>query len=219
MRAFLVALNQMLAIVLDTPIGVTSGGRVSVFTLPPSSGNARAIIRVGTYNGGSPQIVLSRNVRAGRVRNINNLFSNGCGILGGCDYIEIITTRVRRGAAGVEVDYIEVDGQLVQVTSPTPEPAAWAMMILGFAFTAYRLKALRPRSENSAAVFRAGLAGKQAYSENSACMFASVAQPSFARPSNAANCSSEKRIAFCCGLNFDQAAGTGDHEIRIRLRS
>ena len=133
----------MLAIVLDTPIGVTSGGSVSVFTLPPGSGNARATIRIGSYNAGSPQIVFSRNVRAGQVRNLNNLFNRGCGILGGCDYIEIITTRVRRGAAGVSVDYIEVDGQLVQVTSPTPEPATWALMILGFTITAYRLKALR----------------------------------------------------------------------------
>lgn len=140
---FLVGLGQTLAIVLDTPIGVTSGGSVSIFTLAPSSGRARAVIRVGSYNGGSPTIAFSRNVRAGNVRNINNLFRRGCGILSGCDYIEIVTTRTRRGAEGVEVDYIVVNGEIVEVTSPTPEPPAWAMMIIGFGAIGLRLKAHR----------------------------------------------------------------------------
>lgn len=142
---FLITLGQTLGIVLDTPIGVTSGGSVSVFTLAPSTGVARAQIRVGSYNGGSPVIAFTRNIRAGNNRTINNIFRRGCGVLSGCDYIEIITTRTRRGAEGAAVDYVEVNGEIVEVTSPTPEPSAWAMMIIGFAGLAARLKAARRR--------------------------------------------------------------------------
>jgi len=143
---FLIGLNQTLALVLTQPVGAISGGRISIFTLAPFIGNARAIIRIGSYNGGSPIIAVSRNVRAGNDRNFNNLFRRGCGILGGCDYIEIITNRTRRGADGVVIDYIEVDGVIVEVTAPTPEPSTWALMILGFAATATRMKQLSRRS-------------------------------------------------------------------------
>ncbi len=140
---FLVGRNQTLGILLDTAIGVTSGGSVSVFTLSPELGRAHARIRVGNYNGGSPVFATSRNVRAGRNRTFNNVFHRGCGLLGGCDYIEIITNRTRRGAAGVEVDYVVVDGEVVMVTGPTPEPSTWVLMIIGFVAVAWRLKHLR----------------------------------------------------------------------------
>lgn len=140
---YLVGLNQTLAIQLDTPVGVTNGGSVTVFSLPPDTGVARGVLRVGRYNGGAPDIVASRNCRAGNDRSINNLFNRGCGILGGCDYIEIFTRRTRRGAGGVEVDYIVVDGEVIEVTSPSPEPSTWALMILAFAGIAIRLKTVR----------------------------------------------------------------------------
>jgi hypothetical protein len=116
-----------------------------VFTLPPASGNARARILIGAYNGGSPIFLRGRNVTAGNSRTItaNNGLVNGCRLLGGCDYVEIITTRTRRGAAGVEVDYVVVDGEVVEVASPTPEPTTWALMIIAFAGVAWRLKAMR----------------------------------------------------------------------------
>ena len=152
---FLVGLNQTLSIRLDNPIGATASTSVSIFTLPPDSGNARATISFGSYNNGSPIIVLSRNVNAGSSSNINNLFQRGCGLLGGCDFIEIITNRTRRGAEGVEVDYIVVDGVVVQLTSPAPEPSIWAMLILAFAGCALRLKQIR-RSQNSAPVLNRG---------------------------------------------------------------
>ena len=144
-NGFLVGFRQTLGILLNTRIGGTSGGNISVFTLAPSQGIARATISIGVYNNGNPQFATSRNVRAGNSRSIGNLFSRGCGVLGGCNYIEIFTYRSRRGANGVNVDYITVDGEVVQVTSPTPEPSAWALMIVGFMAVAMRLKALRKR--------------------------------------------------------------------------
>lgn len=142
-EGFLLGLGDTLGIVLDDAVGVSSGGNISVFTLAPDSGAARATIRIGNYNNGAPQFAISGNVRAGNTRSFTNLFNRGCGILGGCNYIEIITNRTRRGADGVDVDYVTVDGELVQVASPTPEPSVWTLMILGFAAVALRLKALR----------------------------------------------------------------------------
>jgi hypothetical protein len=153
---FLIKFQQTLGIVLDQPVGVSNGGNITVFTLQPDLGRARATIRIGTYNNGSPQFVGSRNINAGRSRSVGNLFRRGCGVLGGCDYIEIITTRIRRGENGVNIDYITVDGEVVQVASPTPEPGAWALMIIGFAAVSMRLKALR-RRQGSSSISRAAL--------------------------------------------------------------
>ena len=141
----LLGLGDTLAIVLDDLVGDVSGGNISVFTIAPDTGASRATIRIGRYNNGAPQFAISRNVRAGNTRNFTNLFNRGCGLLGGCDYIEIITNRTRRGADGTRIDYVTVDGDVVQVASPTPEPSVWALMILGFAGVAMRLKALRRR--------------------------------------------------------------------------
>ena len=142
---FLLGLGQSLALVFDTPLSLERGDRISVFSLRPQTGGARAQIRFGAYNNGSPIILASRNFNAGQNRNIrvNNGLLSGCQLLGGCDYIEIITTRVRGGASGAEIDYVLVDGEVVQVASPSPEPKTWAMMIIAFAACAARLKSLR----------------------------------------------------------------------------
>ena len=142
---YLIGLNQTLGIVLDAPIATNSTSNVTIFTLPPSSGAARARVRIGTYNNGSPTFVASRNLQAGQSLDVSNIFQSGCQLLGGCDYIEITTTFTRRGAQGVEVDYILVDGELVEVTGAQPEPGIWALLIIGFAGTAMRLKSLRRR--------------------------------------------------------------------------
>lgn len=143
---YLLALGETLALRFNEPLTLNVGDRISVFSLPPDSGVSRAQIRFGSYNNGSPIILAARNFRGGNTRSINisgGLLS-GCQILGGCDYIEIITTRTRRGAAGVEIDHVTVDGRVVDVAAPTPEPQTWALMIIAFAGVAARLKQARP---------------------------------------------------------------------------
>jgi|GEM_PF-6959247 len=140
--AFL-GLSETLALVFDAPFATQPGQNVSVFTLPPSTGFVQFRIRFGSYNGGSPNYAWSRNIRAGRTLSVNNLFQRGCSAFGGCDYIEITTRRTRRGATGAEVDYVSVEGEVTEVTSPTPEPSTWALMISGFWLGGWRLKSMR----------------------------------------------------------------------------
>ena len=150
---FLVGLNQIFSFLIDPPLSPTSNTSISIFTLAPDSGSAHATIRFGSYNNGSPTFVASKNVKAGHNLNLGNLFQTGCGPLGGCDYVEIITNKTNKGAEGVEVDYVEVDGQVVEVVSPTPEPSTWAMMIMGFIIIAARLKHLKNGPPNPAASY------------------------------------------------------------------
>ena len=152
-----IALNEILALLFDTPFGVSKTDSVSIFTVAPSVGSARLTVSFGRYNGGVPIFVETKSVNAGNTLTVGNLFQQGCSAFGGCDYIEIITTRTQRGASGAEVDYVDVNGEVITVAAPTPEPATWAMMILGFSLVAYRLKTLRyakPRAPNSFAFLR-----------------------------------------------------------------
>lgn len=146
----LVGLNQWISLLFDQPFGVRRSDTVSIFTLPPLVGDARLTISFGRYNGGSPTFVDTRTVNAGNRLTINNLFQRGCSALGGCDFILITTTRARNGAPGATVDYVSVNGEIIEVTAPTPEPKTWAMMIIGFAAIAWRLKAQRASSPSSA---------------------------------------------------------------------
>jgi hypothetical protein len=139
------ALGEVLALLFDTPFGVSKSDSVSIFTLPPTTGAARLTINFGSYNGGSPVFAATRFVNAGSTLTVGNLFQQGCSAFGGCDYIEIITSRTQRGATGAEIDYVDVNGEVVSVAAPTPEPATWLMMIVGFALVAMRLKAIRFR--------------------------------------------------------------------------
>lgn len=140
---YLLALNQTIGIRLDTPIAASINTTVSIFTLPPSSGSAHATISFGSYNNGSPVLLMSKSVKAGKSVDVKNLLSAGCAVFGGCDYIEITTTKAKKGAKGVEIDYILVDGEIVEVTGTSPEPSVWALMIIGFSGIAARLKAVR----------------------------------------------------------------------------
>jgi hypothetical protein len=142
---FSLGMGDVLALVLDTPIGVTGGGNVTIFTVADRPGLAQAEIRIGSYNNGAPTISLTKTVNAGSPSNLANLFGKGCSLLGGCDYIEIVTTRTQGTAAAVEVDYVEVDGQIVEIAAPTPEPSVWLLMIVAFILTGARLKQLRKR--------------------------------------------------------------------------
>ena len=153
---YIVSLNQTLALLFDQPFGgVRNSDRITIFTLAPPTGTARAIVTFGVWNNGSPIIIRSQIVNAGNSLTVSNLFQLGCSIFQGCNYISITTDRTQKGAPGVNVDYIDINGEVVDVTAPAPEPAAWALMILGFAGLAWRLKEHRTSH-------RAAIAGAQA---------------------------------------------------------
>ncbi len=145
-----VSLGQWFSLLFAQPFGVLKSDSISIFTLAPPIGTATLTISFGRFNGGSPTYVDSRTVSAGNTLTINNLFQKGCSALGGCDFIFIQTTKAKGGATGATVDYVSVNGEPTEVTAPTPEPATWAMMILGFAGIAWRLKAQRRSSLSSA---------------------------------------------------------------------
>ena len=140
--AFL-GLFETLALVFDTPFATARGQNISIFTQAPASGNVFFDISIGVYNGGTPTFVQTQSIRAGRSFSRSNLFQRGCSAFGGCDYIEITIDRTNGGATGAEIDYVEIQGEVTEVTSPTPEPSAWALMIAAFTLTGWRLKAMR----------------------------------------------------------------------------
>ena len=144
-EGFLVGEGQSLRLLFDTPFATSRRDRVSIFTLADTlpGGIARGAIRIGVYNAGDIQIVRSFNFVSGRRRNLNNLFRRGCGELGGCNFIEIVTRRTTGSAEGVHVDYVTINGEVVSVIAPAPEPQIWAMMILGFVIVGWRLKQIR----------------------------------------------------------------------------
>lgn len=141
----LLTLDNWIALVFDQPFGTERGDTVSIFTLPPPAGDARLTVSFGSLIAGLPVIIETRSFNAGNTLTIGNLFQQGCFALGGCNYIFIETTRQRRGAPGATVDYVSVNGEPTEVVEPTPEPAVWAMMMMGFAGVAWRMKAERRR--------------------------------------------------------------------------
>lgn len=144
------ALGEWFSLLFSQPFGVSKTDTVSIFTLAPPVGDARLTISFGVFNGGSPIFVETKSVNAGGTLTVGNLFQRGCSALGGCDFIYITTSRQRNGATGATVDYVSVNGQLTDVTAPTPEPSVWALMIVGFAGVAARLKSRRRHSRSSA---------------------------------------------------------------------
>jgi hypothetical protein len=145
-----VGFGEWISLLFAQPFGVSPTDNVSIFTIAPPIGDARLTISFGLFNNGSPIFVDTKNVNAGGALTVNNLFQQGCSAFGGCDFILISTMRARRGATGATVDYVSVNGETTDVTAPTPEPSIWAMMMLGFAGLAMRLKAQRAYSASSA---------------------------------------------------------------------
>jgi len=140
-----VSLNNWIALLFETPFGTSKSDNVSIFTLPPRVGDARITVSFGRLIAGLPVFVETKSFNAGNTFSIGNLFQQGCFALGGCSYIFIQTTRQRGGAPGATIDYVSVNGEPTEVVEPTPEPAAWAMMMIGFAGVAWRMKAARRR--------------------------------------------------------------------------
>jgi hypothetical protein len=139
-----VPLNETFALYFDVAFGIEKNAdKVTIFTLDPSVGDARGVISFGRYFNGSPVIVRTQNINSGASFSIGNLYQMGCGKIGGCNYIAVTTERARNGATGVIVDYIDINGEVTEVSAPTPEPSAWTLMIAAFAAVAARLKARR----------------------------------------------------------------------------
>lgn len=147
----LVTLDNFIALLFETPFGTSRSDTISIFTLPPPVGDARLTVSFGRIDGGSPIFVETKSFNAGATLTVDNLFQRGCFALGGCNYIFIETTRQRRGAPGAVVDYVSVNGEPTEVVEPTPEPAVWAMMMMGFAGIAWRMKAKRRARQLDAA--------------------------------------------------------------------
>ena len=139
--------GETFGIVFDQPFATSRTDTISIFTLPPDQGRARITVRFGLYNNGSPSFVSQIRLNSGQDRSIGNLFNRGCRVFGGCDYIEFAINRLRGGATGAEVDYVDVNGDVVAVAAPTPEPGIWSLMILAFAAIGWRAKSLRAAGE------------------------------------------------------------------------
>lgn len=145
-----VGLGQWMSLWFAQPFGVSKTDTVSIFTLAPPTGTATLSISFGRFNNGRPIFADTKNVNAGNTLTVGNLFKKGCSALGGCDFIFITGTKAKGGATGATVDYVSVNGAPTDVTAPTPEPSVWAMMLIGFAGIAWRLKARRRYSVSSA---------------------------------------------------------------------
>ncbi len=156
---FFLGLGQTLALVFDAPFATTRNSNVSIFTLPPAGGLALFEYRFGVYRSGDPDFIQGRNLRlAGFGGDVNNLFQRGCRAFGGCNYVEITLIAGTPGVAGAEVDYVAVDGEVTEVTSPTPEPSVWALAIVGFGLTGWRMKMIRRRLHPDREGWRCGQA-------------------------------------------------------------
>ena len=149
--------STTLQLLFDTSFGVSNSDRVSVFTLP--SGNPFPVslgrVSFGRYENGVATLVQGATFFSGSRINANQLFRQGCGAIGGCNFIEVTTLFTFGGPSeGVRVDYVQVNGEVVTVTAAAPEPAVWAMMIIGFVLISARLKQRRrsrPMYRHSAA--------------------------------------------------------------------
>lgn len=148
----LLTLDNWIALLFDQPFGASRSDTVSIFTLPPPVGDARLTVSFGRVVGGLPVFVDTRSFNAGNTLTVGNLFQQGCFALGGCNYIFIETTRQRRGAPGATIDYVSVNGDPTEVIGATPEPAVWAMMMMGFAGIAWRMKKLKKRGNRQWAI-------------------------------------------------------------------
>ncbi|MEL6112372.1 MAG: PEP-CTERM sorting domain-containing protein [Pseudomonadota bacterium] len=148
-----VSRSASLQLLFNEPFGATLGDRISIFTLRPDSAFSFAIgtVRVGVYDNGNVTYLGQGNFLSGRRVNISNLFRGGCGAFGGCNFIEILTQRTGGGAEGVRVDYVQLNGEVVSVAAPTPEPSSWALMIAAFGVVAWRCKTTRNRFTQAAA--------------------------------------------------------------------
>ncbi len=139
----LVARSPSLQLLFDQPFSASGNDNVSIFTQPISGGAAIGEVRFGRLDGDNFQFAGRRFFLSGSTVSLNGFVERNCASFGGCNIIEILTRATSQNVEGVQVDYIQINGEVVSVTAPTPEPHIWGLMILGFLGIAWRAKTVR----------------------------------------------------------------------------
>lgn len=141
--------NQTIGLVYGSDI---TGQRL-FFTVTTVTNNTTYIwVRFGNWNGstftsataagqtapnGSPtNNVYAQVTAAGVVTIFGDAFIASCQTIGGCNAIVFGNSTFSAGGSSF---------RLSSLAAATPEPSAWAMMMLGFAGVAWRMKVLRRR--------------------------------------------------------------------------
>lgn len=148
-----VAPSQTVGLLFSTPFALFEAdgftpvnNNVTIFALS-DFGSALATISFGRYNNGNPVFFHAQTFNApatGADVEFGFLAFVGCGVAGGCDFIQISGLGGFGGSSGFILDAITFsDVALSSVTATTPEPGMWALMIIGFVLMARRLKHLR----------------------------------------------------------------------------
>ena len=139
-----IARSESLQLLFDEPFPTSVTDDVSFFTLPPNGGGvAIGEIRLGQYVDGEIRIVRRGLFFTGQTISLSNFTKNQCASIGGCNFVEFITRATSSTAEGVRVDYVQINGEVVSVAAPAPEPGVWALMITGFVGVALRSKQVR----------------------------------------------------------------------------
>ncbi|MGF1544026.1 MAG: PEP-CTERM sorting domain-containing protein [Parvularculaceae bacterium] len=145
--ALTLGLNVVLELQTDELFAMSrANDDIAFFTLnPPGGGAPRLQIQIGVRdeNGDVGLVLTNTRTANGGVVRIRNLFREECAAFGGCNFIRLVTRRENRNDFGAQIDYIEADGTVIDVAAPTPEPGAWALMLIAFGGVAARLKARR----------------------------------------------------------------------------
>ncbi len=151
-ETYTVARDSALELVTDIGFATSApNDSLAVFTaLPSPFGLALGRIEVGVFQNGVSSVLASTTFFSGQQIIASNLFGNQCDNFGGCNFLRIVTLFDVPQDEGVRVDYITIDGQVVHVSAPAPEPEVWVLMILGFWAVAFRLKQVRRRAKSAA---------------------------------------------------------------------
>ncbi len=153
----LVGTNETVGLLFETPFGqlvqdgpfnvVPFNNNVSIFTLSDVGGAVASVSFGRLGDNGVVDFFHSQDLsttNSSTAVDFNFLAFVGCGNVGGCNFIQFTTNSAFNGAQGAVLDAITFsDVPLSFVTSSTPEPATWGLMIIGFGFLASRAKFAR----------------------------------------------------------------------------
>ncbi|MCB2113581.1 MAG: hypothetical protein KDD85_08535 [Parvularculaceae bacterium] len=154
--------NQTIGLAYAAPVGAIAGSRL-VFNITQASNNTSYIwVRLGNLSGGTftsafaagqtaPNGGATANMYAqvtgvGALTLLLDPFLASCQSIGGCNALVFGNSTFSANASAF---------RLSSLVAATPEPGAWALMLLGFGAVAARMKALRARPASSAALIAA----------------------------------------------------------------